>query len=112
MAVFKKRNLDLVLAGEKTQTRRTHRQEWKIGNVYSARASWFEKARAWILITRKFKQRLGDISQEDVVKEGFKTLSEYREEWRKINGSWTPDKVVLVYEFKLVKTREHLIPPS
>jgi hypothetical protein len=103
MATFKKRNLDLVLAGKKTQTRRTHRQEWKIGHVYSVRASYFEKAEAWILITRKFKQRLGDISQEDVEKEGFSTPAEFREEWRKINGSWEPDRVVIVYEFKLVE---------
>jgi len=101
MAVFKRRNLELVLAGKKTQTRRTHKQEWKIGHVYSARASWFEKAKAWILITRKFKQRLSNISQEDVEKEGFKTLSEFREEWRKINGSWEPNTLVIIYEFKL-----------
>jgi hypothetical protein len=101
MAVFKKRNLELVLARKKTQTRRTHKQEWKIGHVYSARASWFEKAAAWILIMRKFKQRLGDISEEDVEKEGFKTLSEFREEWRKNYGSWEPNILVIVYEFKL-----------
>jgi len=103
MATFKQRNLDLILAGKKTQTRRTHRQEWKIGHVYSARASWFEKADAWILITRKFRQKLKDISEEDIEKEGFSMLAEFREEWRKINGSWDENQVVVAYEFKLVK---------
>jgi hypothetical protein len=110
MAVFKRRNLELVLAGKKTQTRRIHKQEWKIGHVYSARASWFEKAKAWILITRKFRQKLGDISDEDVKKEGFSTLAEFKEEWRKcgkINGSWKPDQVVIVYEFKLLDKSAH-----
>lgn len=109
MAVFKKRNLELVLAGHKTQTRRTHRQEWKIGHVYSARASWFKKAEAWILITRKLRQKLGDISDEDVKKEGFSTLAEFKEEWRKINGSWEPNTLVIVYEFKLCSKKERAL---
>ena len=105
MVLFKRRLLALVLDGTKVQTRRTHKQEWKIGHVYSARASWFEKAKAWILITRKFRQKLGEISGEDVKKEGFSTLSEFREEWQKINGSWDPNLLVIVYEFKYARLK-------
>lgn len=101
MAIFKRKYLEAVTSGRKTQTRRTHKGEWKIGRRYSIRARWFDKPEAKILVTRKFKQRLGDITQEDALKEGFNTIQEFREAWTEINGSWNPDQIVTVYEFTL-----------
>jgi len=100
--VFKKDNLEKVLQRRKTQTRRTSRNELRIGKVYPARCRYFELAKVKVLIIRKFKQRLGDISLEDVRKEGFETLEEFQASWTRIHGSWKPDIIVIVYEFKLV----------
>ena len=55
-----------------------------------------------MLITRKFKQRLSEISEVDVKKEGFETLEEFQACWTRIHGSWNPNLIVIVYEFKLV----------
>jgi len=101
MAIFKRRNLKKVLTGSKVQTRRTHRRTWKIGRTYSIRDRWFSKPQGHIIITRKFKQRLGDISLVDIKKEGFSSLEEFKQAWIEIYGNWNLDKIVTVYEFKL-----------
>jgi len=53
---------------EKTQTRRTHKHTWKLGKTYSIRTSYFGKPEGHIKIIKKFKQKLGEISIEDVKK--------------------------------------------
>jgi len=100
--VFKKDNLEKILQRRKTQTRRTSRNELRVGKVYPIRCRYFEKAKVKVLITRKFKQRLGDISLKDVRKEGFDSLEEFQAYWTRIHGSWNPNLIVTVYEFKLV----------
>lgn len=101
--LFKRKHLKKILSGRKTQTRRRiRRQTYKIGGKISARNGWFKKAEHRILIKRRFKQRLGDMSIQDVYKEGYETLEEYKDAWIEINGNWNPDEVVLVYEFELV----------
>ena len=101
--VFKEDNLLKILEGRKTQTRRTSRNELRIGKVYPIRCRYFERAKDKALITRKFKQRLGDISLEDARKEGFDSLEEFQACWTRIHGSWNPDIIVTVYEFKLAR---------
>jgi len=105
MAIFKRKYIPLVLDGRKVQTRRVHKKEWKVGKTYAVRDTWFSKPQGYIVILRKFRQRLGDISFADVKKEGFQSLEEFRKACaRDITGSWTPNRVVLVYEFKLVRS--------
>ena len=103
MAIFKRKHLELVLQGRKTQTRRVHKGLWTVGRIYAVRDRWFTKAAGYILITRRFRQRLGDISQKDIKKEGYEELEEYKKVWEEIRGpgSWNPDLVVTVYEFVL-----------
>lgn len=103
LVLFKRRLLALVLDGTKVQTRRVHKQEWKVGKTYGVRDTWFSKPQGYIVILRKFRQRLAEISDLDVKKEGFSTLAEFKEEWRKINGSWNPELVVIAYEFVVKK---------
>jgi len=101
MVLFKRVHLQLVLEGRKTQTRRTHRHMWKVGRAYAIRDRWFTKPQGHILVTHRFKQRLGDISLEDVEKEGYKSIEEYKKAWIEIYGAWNPETVVTIYEFKL-----------
>ena len=102
MVLFKRPLLFLVLQGRKTQTRRVHKQELAVGRTYGVRSMWFEKSKGYIRVTRKFQQLLGDISLEDVRKEGFQSLDDFKRAWENIHGSWTPDQTVIVYEFELV----------
>jgi hypothetical protein len=98
----------MILKGEKTQTRRLSGKSanYKVGYAYSIRDKWFSKAQGYILITRKFRQKLGDISPEDAKKEGYNSLDEFRAVWIKINGSWKPDEIVTSYEFELARKRQ------
>ncbi|MBT0160697.1 ASCH domain-containing protein [Candidatus Bathyarchaeota archaeon A05DMB-2] len=100
MALFKRRHINAIREGRKTQTRRTHRHTWQLGKTYAVRTSYFGKPEGYIRILRKFKQRLGGISAEDVRKEGYNSLEEFKQAWTAINGRWDPDLVVWVYEFR------------
>jgi hypothetical protein len=103
MALFKRKHIHKIRQGQKTQTRRTHKHTWKLGKTYAIRDRWFGKPEGHIKITRKFKQKLGDISCEDVKKEGFNSLEEFRKAWIEMYGSWYPEQIVTVYEFKFVE---------
>lgn len=102
MALFKRKHLRAILEGRKTQTRRVHKHTWQLGKTYPIRTSYFGKPEGYIRIVRKFRQRLGDISQEDVRKEGFRSVEEFREVWVAIHGCWDPAQIVWVYEFILL----------
>jgi len=106
MTIFKRRHLRKVLSGDKTQTRRSHRRTWKIGKTYAIRDRWFSKPQGHITVTRKFRQRLGDVSNEDIRKEGFSSLEEFKQEWTELHGSWNPNEIVNCYEFKLTDSKQ------
>ena len=101
--MFHKQHIPKIFSGRKVQTRRLHKRKWKVGKVYVLRRNWFDKGIGKILITRRFEQKLGEISPEDVKKEGYNSLEEFRRAWESINGEWNPEKTVTVYEFKLLK---------
>lgn len=101
MTLFKRDSIKKILSGNKTQTRRLHKRTWKVGKKYAIRDEWFGKPIAYIQITRKFRQRLGDISLQDVKKEGYETFEQFQAAWVHINHKWNPDGIVTVYEFKL-----------
>ena len=101
---FKADNIKKILEGEKTQTRRKSKNEFKLGHVYGIKANWFRKAAAYVRITRKFKQRLSDISMEDIQKEGYRNILDLRAVWIKLHGHWDPDIIVTAYEFELLKS--------
>jgi len=102
LVLFKRRLLELVLQRRKTQTRRIHRRELSPGRVYPVTDQWFGRAAAYIRITRKWRQRLGDVTEPEAKAEGFNSLADFQEAWKSINGSWNPDLVVVAYEFDLV----------
>ena len=100
---FKRPLLFLVLEGKKTQTRRLpNKRQLKEGRIYAIMDDYSEGSKGYIKITRKFFQRLGDITEEDIRKEGFNTLEEFKATWEKLYGSWQPDQTIIVYEFELL----------
>jgi len=102
MALFKKQHIKLILEGRKTQTRRRHKHPWKPGRIYRIKVSWFKSTPYRIKILRRFRQRLGDMTEEDAKAEGFNSLEEFRRAWEEIHGQWNPDEEVWAYEFKLI----------
>ena len=103
--LFKKQLFEKILRGEKTQTRRfmerkPGRRVYEVGERVGIRAG-YTKPTAYITITRKFEQKLGDISEEDARKEGFVSVEEFKQQWVSLYQRWTPELVVWVYEFEL-----------
>jgi len=96
MIRFKRCFLPLILEGRKTQTRRFEGR-YRVGEIYRV-----NNTEIWILITRRYRQRLGDISPEEIFKEGFSSIEDFRRAWTQIFGSWNPDMQVWAYEFKVI----------
>jgi len=103
MIAFKRPLLSLILQGRKTQTRRIpNKYQLQEGRIYPIIDNWTEGPKAYIRITRKFYQKLGEISLEDVRKEGFQNLEDFKATWKSIYGAWQPDLTVIAYEFEVV----------
>lgn len=102
--LFKQEHKDMILAGRKTQTRRIWKTpRVKVGGIYKAKLKMMSKDYfAKIKVTKLFKQRLGDITLEECIKEGYDSKTKFISIWVKINGSWNEDLVVDVIEFEVV----------
>jgi hypothetical protein len=98
--LFKRRFILQILAGEKTQTRRSFKPGVREGGTYTLRAGYSATPHR-ITVTRVYTQRLGDVSLEDAKMEGFGCLGEFMEAWVGIYGGWSPDQTVYVVEFRL-----------
>jgi hypothetical protein len=103
MVMFKRFFLSKIVRGEKTQTRRLHRKTWQVGKAYPVQTNWRGKPEAHIPVTRKFQQRLGDITLTEVRKEGFERLEDFKNAWIGINCRWDPGCVVWAYEFQALQ---------
>jgi hypothetical protein len=115
MLLFLEEFVEPILAGHKTQTRRVwgEKPRAKVGARHQARTSLFGKPFAILLITARRRERLGDISAADAVREGCAwagggkvhsasyALRRFRQVWRQIQGGWRPNTMVWVVDFKL-----------
>jgi len=78
MIIFRARFIAPILDGRKTQTRRLWKKSTvRQGGIYEARTYRAGKSFARIHITGVQKERLGDIRDEDAVKEGYATSAEF-----------------------------------
>jgi hypothetical protein len=104
MISFKPEHVRPILEGRKTQTRRLGKKRWNVGAIHQCKTRLFHgEPFTRVRITSVRRERLGDISDEDVVSEGYKTRADYRAAWEAIYGSpWDDDMEVWVVDFKLV----------
>jgi len=85
-----------IISGEKTQTRRLSGR-YQVGEILQV-----NNTEIWILITKKYRQRLGEISMQEIRKEGFSSPKEFQDAWKKIHGCWNPSMEVWTYEFEVI----------
>ena len=115
MFLFKKLHMQGILDCTKTQTRRKISlfrkgpkigQEIppkKVGSIQQCRISRFGEPFARIRILRRWKERVGDISEANAKAEGGYSREEYIKGLCEMHkGKLTPDSVVRCYEFELV----------
>lgn len=104
--LFKRQFITKIRKGTKTQTRRLKQPRLKIGKKYSLRENYKTTLPDKILITDIYQQYLGDITPEDVKKEGFTTKKEFKEIWTDIYGEYAPEMYIWVVEFRYIDPTE------
>ena len=73
-----------------------------MGSIHKAKTALFSKDYfASIIITDLRREKLGAITIEDAMREGYDDLVSYKEGWKKINGYWEPNSIVYVVSFEL-----------
>ena len=101
MILFKPEHVPLILNDIKTQTRRLwKKQRAKVGSTHQAKTTLYGVPFTHLKIIKSYPERLGDISQKDIIKEGYITFEDYKEIWIKLTGDWDPDLIPYVIEFK------------
>jgi hypothetical protein len=108
--MFKQEMANLIIAGRKTATRRLPRKSkvtYKAGSIQPIQIDYRHKAIGHIYIDESYTQKLGEMTQEDANKEGFRNLGEFYSYLAQIN-KMAPHEVftmlaetVKVYEFHL-----------
>ena len=101
--LFKPEHVGLILSGRKTQTRRVWKKpRARVGAVHKAKTALFSPDHfALIRIIALRREPLGAITLEDVRREGYDTMEEFKEVWVRINGSWDPELEVYLVSFEL-----------
>lgn len=104
--LFRPEHVEMILSRTKTQTRRAWKRPMaKVGGIYKVKTRMLSKEYYCLIeVVGLGAERLGDITEEDVRKEGYGSISEYMDVWERINGrgSWQPEKVVYVIDFRLI----------
>ena len=104
--LFQKRFIPLILDGIKTQTRRPlEENNIKVGDVIPLRTPRQKTIHGLIQIVKVYEQPIGEISQEEVEREGFQRLAEFKKAWGRIYGDTNGREIIRVYEFRVISMR-------
>lgn len=104
MILFKREHVAPILAGTKTQTRRTWaRCRVKAGSVHMLKTGFGkDDSFAHVRIKDARQEPLGDITEADAKAEGYPSIAAYIEAFERIyRTTWDPALVVWVVDFAL-----------
>jgi ParB family chromosome partitioning protein len=91
---------DLILEGKKTQISRTTIPDSKVKAGATVYASVREPRFADLRITSIERKKLKYFNEEDVKREGYRSLREFKEKWQEIHEEWDEDQLVYVIHFE------------
>ena len=95
--IFKPELAEKVLDGEKTETRRIVKEDETDCRYVPGRG----RAIGRIAITDVRKEKLGEITHEGAVREGFPTVRAFLDYWRRLHGHVDPEQEVWMIRFEL-----------
>lgn len=76
----------------------------KVGGIYKAQLKMYSKNYfAKIKVNKLFKQKLCDMTQEDVKREGYNSIQDFQTIWTKINDKWEAEAEPYVIEFEVMR---------
>ncbi|RAV22904.1 ASCH domain-containing protein [Paenibacillus contaminans] len=95
--ITKKSDIDKVLQGQKTATRRNGRYA-DVGEIMTLEGRDF-------VVEQVYRQSLGELTDEHAVQEGFSTVEDYKEAILSYHPGmpWLPHMKVWVHEFRPVQ---------
>lgn len=99
--IFGQDMIDLIVAGEKTQTRRRSGR-YGVGRIYSVQPGRGQKGVASIQIVERRLQRLREITTLDAIAEGFSCRQRFFDRWAAMTGGVDFDQLVYAYRFRRV----------
>jgi len=103
MLLFKTEHREPILYGLKTQTRRQGKKRWKVGSIHQAKTGFRRDDRfADLKILAVRQERLDKITEADANAEGYDTIEDYKEVYRRIYGQWDGYALVWVIDFEMV----------
>lgn len=103
MLLFKAEHVDPIKNDIKTQTRRLGKIRWKVGSIHQAKTGYKKDDTFSHLQIKAVRQEpLGCITEADARAEGYNSISEYIEVFKRIYGKWIPEELVCVIDFKRV----------
>lgn len=107
MILFKHEHVPMILAGTKTQTRRTGKLRWEVGAIRQAKTSYNKDSEFAKLQIKSIRQEpLGAISEADAIAEGYSSIKEYKVVFERIYGFWDDNLPVWVIDFVRVEQGE------
>ncbi|MBI4218840.1 MAG: ASCH domain-containing protein [Chloroflexi bacterium] len=102
MLLFKPWNVENVLSGRKTQTRRLwKRSRVKEGSRQKCVTRLFGEPFATVRVLRVWQEPLGAISEADARAEGFESRDQFLKAFEEINGRTDPRTHVWAVEFRV-----------
>lgn len=108
--IFRPELAEKVLSGEKTETRRIVKEgetseacRYVPGRDYAVQPGRRRRAIGRIAITDVRREKLGEITHEGALREGFSTVRAFLDYWRRLHGpaSLDPEQEVWVINFEL-----------
>jgi len=104
--LFKPEHIEMIREGRKTATRRDWEKKMvKVDGVYPCQTEMFQpkdECDVFIRVTDLYKQRLGEMTLLDALKEGYYGFGDFKKAWIEINGWWDMNREVWVVEFQEV----------
>ena len=79
--------------GEKDPDQENPQQAPQGRPIYTIQVNRTKSTGHYFKITKRYRQSLGEVTEEEAYLEGFDSLEEFKQKWISIGGSWEPERV-------------------
>lgn len=100
--IFSKAATSRINAGLQTRTTRRGKKRWELGGVHPVQRGNYGPVVGWVRIVALARIRLGTLSEQDAVAEGFTNLEAFKRHWRFLYRRW--DASLEVWDIRFVMT--------